>query len=693
MTLAATERLEVTPTERRAPVFGELALVSALVSRALADRSAEPHAPQQETVLWSDLVLLGSVFARLAASCGLDEAEAGLVVLAVAPAVSHRLATGYALLRHDPDAQFLSPSVAMQVLGIDGVHGVEALLGALQPGRALVDLELVHVQPGGVTSVRDNIVPSSRLLAYVLGDVTLPADVGLAARIEASHRCPEPLLGEAPARHFAEALAQLRQAVVTGHRSAIPVCVLIGREGTGRGLCALHLAKALGQPLMRVDVRRLPDSGEPKPVGPALAALRRVVREARIQGALLYLDGLEGWNRAADHELRLLLETYLPTFALGSTEPLAGRGLLPTARPVVTIPISLPDARIRTALWQRHLPRQPPTANGCIEVVTHKYRLTGGQIVRIAALAAERAIARGRPEIGVEEVEEAVRTTIPHALTAVAREVRPTEGWDDLIVPEETRMLMRVMMANYRHRRLVYDEWGFGKRFGRGLGLSALLTGPPGTGKTMAAGIVAKELGLPLYQVELSRVVSKWVGETEKNLDEVFAEAEACSAVVLFDEADSLFAKRTEVSSANDRYANLEVNHLLQRIESFEGIVLLTTNNAGAIDRAFLRRFGYQLQFPLPNAAERALLWEGILPAKARVTHPIDFDFLAKEFEFSGGHIKNAVLRAAFFAAELDRPIDERLLSLTGSLELKQLGSTVRHIDVDAVWRELGGKS
>ena len=256
MTLAATEQLEVTPTERRGPVFGELALISALVSRALAGRSAEPHAPQQETVPWSDLVLPGSVFARLAASCGLDEAEAGLVVLAVAPAVSHRLATAYALIRHDPDAQLLSPSVAMAVLGIDGVRGVEALLGALQPGRALVDLELVHVQPGGVTSVRDNIVPSSRLLAFVLGDVALPADVGLAARLEASRRCPEPLLGEAPARHFAEALAQLRQAVAAGDRSAIPVCVLIGREGTGRGLCALHLAAALGQPAatMHADI-------------------------------------------------------------------------------------------------------------------------------------------------------------------------------------------------------------------------------------------------------------------------------------------------------------------------------------------------------------------------------------------------------------------------------------------------------
>src|SRR5690606_1287781 len=211
---------------------------------------------------------------------------------------------------------------------------------------------------------------------------------------------------------------------------------------------------------------------------------------------------------------------------------------------------------------------------------------------------------------------------------------------------------------------------------------SCLFNGPPGTGKTMAAGVIARELGMDLYRVDLSQIVSKWVGETEKNLARVFDEASRGHAVLLFDEADSLFGKRTAVKSSNDRYNNLQVNYLLQRIESFEGITILTTNLADAIDEAFARRIKFKVSFPVPDAAERAKLWRVMLPRDAECEASIDFDHLGESFEMAGANIKNTILRAAFRAAEACEPISTRLLEQAGISELREMGKLVR-VDED----------
>jgi SpoVK/Ycf46/Vps4 family AAA+-type ATPase len=205
--------------------------------------------------------------------------------------------------------------------------------------------------------------------------------------------------------------------------------------------------------------------------------------------------------------------------------------------------------------------------------------------------------------------------------------------------------------------------------------VSALFSGPPGTGKTMVASLIAKELGLELFRVDLSRIVSKYVGETEKNLGRAFDEAENSQAVLLFDEADALFARRTDVKSSNDRYANLEVNYLLQRLESFEGIVLLTTNNASSIDDAFRRRLRFRIEFDTPEAPERKLLWHAMFPADAPLAADVNFDQLAEQFEMSGGYIKNAVVRAAFLAAAAGpTQITHGLLMRAAQLEWREMG-------------------
>jgi len=235
-------------------------------------------------------------------------------------------------------------------------------------------------------------------------------------------------------------------------------------------------------------------------------------------------------------------------------------------------------------------------------------------------------------------------------------------------------------MARIRERARVYETWGFAKKVGKGLGVSALFSGPPGTGKTMAAGLIAQDLGVEIYQVDLSKIVSKWIGETEKNLAMLFDAAEAGHAILLFDEADALFAKRTEVKSSNDRYANQEVNFLLQRMESFAGIVILTTNLDTAIDEAFLRRLSLRVQFPMPEPEERLKLWETLIPKTAPTQGDLRLEKLADHYVMSGGYIRNAVLRAAFLAASERRSIDSTHLSRAAHLEYEAMGKITNRI-------------
>jgi SpoVK/Ycf46/Vps4 family AAA+-type ATPase len=243
-----------------------------------------------------------------------------------------------------------------------------------------------------------------------------------------------------------------------------------------------------------------------------------------------------------------------------------------------------------------------------------------------------------------------------------------------VVLPEEQQRQIAYLVARIRQRRCVYEQWGFGPKVGKGLGVAALFSGPPGTGKTMVAALIAKELGLELYQVDMGKLVSKWIGETEKQLGELFDAAEAGHAILLFDEADSLFGKRTEVKSSNDRYANLETNYLLQRLETFTGICLLTSNHEANIDPAFQRRLALHVRFELPDVDEREALWRAMLPKTAPVADGVDFGSLARRYAMSGGYIRNAVLRAAFVAADAGEAIGEVHLDEAARSEYESTG-------------------
>ena len=240
-------------------------------------------------------------------------------------------------------------------------------------------------------------------------------------------------------------------------------------------------------------------------------------------------------------------------------------------------------------------------------------------------------------------------------LDDLAQRIEPVADWDDLVLPDAQLQTLRDIAAQVRQRAKVYESWGFASKGTRGLGISALFAGASGTGKTMAAEVLANDLRLDLYRIDLSQVVSKYIGETEKNLRRVFDAAEEGGAVLLFDEADALFGKRSEVKDSHDRYANIEVSYLLQRMEAYRGLAILTTNMKSALDTAFLRRIRFVVQFPFPDAAQRAKIWRRIFPASTPTEH-LDVNKLAR-LNVAGGNIRNIALNAAFLAAHADEPV------------------------------------
>ncbi|HEX2188354.1 MAG TPA: AAA family ATPase, partial [Longimicrobiaceae bacterium] len=254
--------------------------------------------------------------------------------------------------------------------------------------------------------------------------------------------------------------------------------------------------------------------------------------------------------------------------------------------------------------------------------------------------------------MAAEVLAAACRAQAHLGLGAVATRVETRHGWDDLVLPADALCQLREMCSQVRHRDQVFERWGFGRKAARGRGTSALFTGPPGTGKTMAAEVVAADLQLDLYKVDLARVVSKWIGETEKNLSRIFDEAEDGNAILFFDEADALFGKRTEVSDAHDRYANVETSYLLQRMEEYGGVVILASNLRENMDDAFVRRLRFVVEFPFPDAASRLRIWKTHFPAEAPVGGDVDCELLAERVQVAGGNIRNIVLAAAFFAAD-----------------------------------------
>lgn len=451
-----------------------------------------------------------------------------------------------------------------------------------------------------------------------------------------------------------QALVDRLVSTVASRTASLPLLQLWGESAADQRGVAAATAAALGLRLHRVravDVSAAPLERE---------WLARMIEREAILGKLVALIDLTD-AQGAEYDRAIALANSINGLVMTtSAEPLRD-----VSRETISIEVQRPPAREQHVLWQSAMGPLAARLNGTLEAVAREFQFGAQDIcdvtdrLRLNGLTGTPAPTDEEPSFD-EHVWHACRVHARTRLDSLAQRINSTAKWKDLILPDTAMQTLRTIAMHARHRFRVYDSWGFAGKSSRGLGISVLFTGASGTGKTMAAEVLANELHLDLFRIDLSSVVSKYIGETEKNLRRVFDAAEAGGAILLFDEADALFGKRSEVKDSHDRYANIEVGYLLQRMEAYRGLAILTSNMKNALDHAFLRRLRFVVQFPVPDTAERTVMWKRVFPMSAP-TDGLDVDKLAR-LHVSGGNIRNIALNAAFLAAATNEPVQMRHL-------------------------------
>lgn len=450
--------------------------------------------------------------------------------------------------------------------------------------------------------------------------------------------------------------ALARKAVQVLARGApYPLIECLGPDAVHKKLIAARIAESLHTRLYRLDVRQLPATAEGLD-----ALIRRWNRDATLLNIGLYM---EVEDTATDHRLGRMLEEVRGLVVLATSS-----SRMDSERPVLRLDVNAPTVTERISAWQKVL---GPDAGTTPEALALQFALDLPAITALAATTPESGTASDPSRHPRHHaLWDACRLATRPRLDTLAQRIEPRASWEDLVLPEGQMDLLLRIVNTATHRGRVLGDWGFGARHGRGLGLSVLFAGESGTGKTMAAEVMAATLCLDLYRIDLSTVVSKYIGETEKNLRRLFDTAEGGGTLLFFDEADALFGKRSEVKDSHDRYANIEVNYLLQRIETFRGLAVLATNRRNALDDAFLRRLTHVVVFPFPGREERRSLWARAFPEDTPV-HELDTDWLAR-FSLSGGVIHTIALNAAFAAAAADQPVTMPLVLEAIRIELEK---------------------
>jgi hypothetical protein len=505
---------------------------------------------------------------------------------------------------------------ALALAHLEGAHW-----SALAPHRPLRRWRLIEIETG-VEPVNARIRADERVVHYLIGVGYL--DPRLEDRVEFV-AAPERLACDG------EAIASRIAAMWRDEGARRPLVGLSGEDGEGAEDVAARAAELAGLRLCAVDGDLLPP--DPR----ELADFARLwERETALTRAALIVRSDEAQPSRLTRRLAEL--TSGPLFVRSRERASFARG-------TIHVEVKWPSASERRDLWRQGLDDYADAAD--LDVVASQYRL-GARAIAARAEEARRRIADG--ERAAVAIREACRNSGSRRLDDLATRIVSSAHWDDLVLPAGQIQLLREIAAQIRQRRRVHEDWGFAARGERGLGVAVLFCGESGTGKTLAAEVLAEELGLDLYRIDLSSVVSKYIGETEKNLRRVFDAAEDSGAVLLFDEADALFGKRGEVKDSHDRYANIEVSYLLQRMEAYRGLAILTTNLKSALDAAFHRRLRFIVRFPFPDDAQREAIWRRAFPA-ATPLGDIDFGKLA-QLQVSGGAVRNIALNAAFLAAE-----------------------------------------
>jgi hypothetical protein len=582
---------------------------------------------------------------QIQARFGLSEFERDLLVLCAGAEVDGVFAQLCAKKQDDPRAT--SPTLGLALSILPAPHW-----SALSPCGSLRFWRLLEVGTGMLlTAVPLRI--DERILHYLLGVSYL--DERLQPLLEIVQETPLPLPCERPT---ATTLTQLWSA--SADPLNMPLVQVTGRDRTTLRRVATAAARAVGRAVFALRLEDVPATlAERYSIG----ILWR--RECLLNPVALLVDA-EGTGEIQRSALAWV-ETLGGSVALLSREPLASSGFAG-----VRLDVPAPSAAERRQQWCEILGSAAEDLDGDLDALAASFALPPAGL-REALTCSESGAST------VDHVWTLCRQQARLRLGDLAQRIDPRATWDDLILPDDHKNLLHEICTHVRHRAQVYERWGFADKSARGLGLSALFTGPSGTGKTTAAEVIARETRLDLYRVDLSGVVSKYIGETERNLRRVFDAAEASGAILLFDEADALFGKRSEVKDSHDRYANIEVSYLLQRMESYPGLAILTTNLKAILDPAFLRRLRFVVDFPFPDASMRTDIWRSIFPPQTE-TQGLDFERLAR-LNVTGGNIRNIALNAAFLAAAEHEAVQMKHLLAASRTEYRKLEKPLTEVE------------
>jgi ATP-dependent 26S proteasome regulatory subunit len=607
--------------------------------------------------------------------------EEQCLIICLAPELDRKYEKLYAYLQDDVTRKKPSADLALNLLcrTMPEKLAARAVFDPRAPLLKYRLLQMTHHSPDDPTPLLQRLLKlDDRIVNFVLGFRQMDARLGQSARLitpgAEAHPAPEVeelrvRMGDFLKIHFSESQSPPGNILF----------YLRGPYGSGKRKLAETVSHDLGLPVIVGDVEQMLGG----PLGFEQAVLL-LSREAVLQPAALCLENLDGLLAEPDKhraQLKSLVDAVRTfsrlTFLLGA-QAWRLQGWFDNET-FVALEMPRTDVVSRKQHWESYLNGHYRFADDVDwGALAGKFRLYPGQMRE--ALAAAENLARWRAsadaQITMADLHQACRAQSTPKLEALAHKIEPKRQWHEIVLPDDQLAQIREICEQVNHRQKVYDEWGFARKLSRGRGLNALFSGPPGTGKTMAAEILARELQLDLYQIDLSQVVSKYIGETEKNLHRIFAEAQSSNAILFFDEADALFGKRSEVKDAHDRYANIEVGYLLQKMEEYEGIAILATNLRQHLDEAFVRRMQFIVEFPFPDEESRRRIWQVTFPDETPLAAEVDFSLLAREIKLAGGNIKNISLAAAFYAAGDGGVVRLPHLAQAARREFQKLGRT-----------------
>ena len=602
-------------------MFSEALLQAAQQAQSLAEMAKQQGHPLR-------LGHLAHVF-------GLDRFDLDTFLICLAPTLDLRYERFYGYLQDDVTRKRPTVNLMLNLLCASSPARLTLLPRFANDAPLFRNYLLERVSESGETKpslLRQTLRVDDAVVSWLLGAYHPHADLGTHATLLI------PRTDEAEWMLPAEMRTLLERDL-----AEMPVIAFYGPDRAAQQAAAHFTATCRGRVLLVVDLDAAIDGG----LSPT-RAVRLALRDARLNGAIPFLSGWDACLTNGSPPPNLLAEVlaYPEVAIVGGQAPWQPADM-ERDRNLLWLEFPTPGYAQRQALWRHYLGTDE---SADISALAGQFLLTAGQIRDAVAAAKDTVAQRGTP-LQSADLFAAARAYSNPRLSSLARKIVPRYDWDDIVLPEDQVSLLHEIVDTVRGRPQVLETWGVGKKLASSAGVTALFAGPPGTGKTMSAEIIAHELNQDLYKIDLSTIVSKYIGETEKNLERIFTEAQASNSILFFDEADALFGKRSEVRDSHDRYANIEISYLLQRMEMYDGVTILATNLRANLDEAFTRRLQFAVDFPFPEEEDRLRIWRTLFPPDVPRDAELDFGLLARRFKLAGGSIRNILVNAAYLAA------------------------------------------